>query len=92
MLQDLVLIDQKISPETFLLILLDHLFNLLMRQNQKLGIRPAPEIHIHIVLHEERPVVDGRSLVKRLNDELILFKLGVDINHSIFDEEQGVCR
>ena len=87
MLQDLVLVDQKIPPETLLLILLDHLLHLLMRQDQKLSIRLAPEIHVHIVLHEEGPVVDSRSLVERLNDELILFKLGVDIDHSVFDED-----
>lgn len=87
LLQDLVLVDQKIPPETLLLILLDHLLHLLMRQDQKLSIRLAPEIHVHIVLHEEGPVVDCGSLVKRLNDELILFKLGVDIDHSVFDED-----
>lgn len=87
LLQDLVLVDQKIPPETLLLILLDHLLHLLMRQDQKLSIRLAPEIHVHIVLHEEGPVVDSGSLVKRLNDELILFKLGVDIDHSVFDED-----
>ena len=87
LLQDLVLVDQKIPPETLLLILLDHLLHLLMRQDQKLSIRLAPEIHVHIVLHEEGPVVDSRSLVKRLNDELILFKLGIDIDHSVFDED-----
>ena len=87
LLQDLVLVDQKIPPETLLLILLDHLLHLLMRQDQKLSIRLAPEIHVHIVLHEEGPVVDSGSLVKRLNDELILFKLGIDIDHSVFDED-----
>lgn len=87
LLQDLVLIDQKIPPETLLLILLDHLFHLLMRQDQKLSIRLAPEIHVHIILHEEGPMVDSGSLVKRLNDEFILFKLGVDIDHSVFDED-----
>ena len=87
LLQDLVLVDQKIPPETLLLILLDHLLHLLMRQDQKLSIRLAPEIHVHIVLHEEGPVVDSRSLVERLNDELILFKLGIDIDHSVFDED-----
>ena len=87
LLQDLVLVDQKIPPETLLLILLDHLLHLLMRQDQKLSIRLAPEIHVHIILHEEGPVVDSRSLIKRLNDELILFKLSVDIDHSVFDED-----
>ena len=58
LLQYLVLEDQKISTERLIFILLDKLFHLLTCQDQQLSVSFAPEVHIHVVLHEESPMVD----------------------------------
>ena len=63
-----------------------------MGQSQKFSISCTPEIYIHVILHEEGAMVDGRPLIKCLNHKLVLLKPREHFNHTLLDKEQGISR
>ena len=93
LLQDLVLIDQEVSAEGLIFILLNKVLHLVMAEAEQFGIAYAAQVNIHLVLHEEGSLVDGRTLVQLLNHELVVFKLGVGLHDAVLDEVErvGAC-
>ena len=59
LLQDLVLIDEQITTKWLVFVLFNQLLDLLVAQEQKLGISHATEVDVHVVLHEESTVIDS---------------------------------
>ena len=92
LLQDLVLVDEEITAERIILVLLDQLFHLAGGEDEKLGIGLAAQINVHEVLHEEATVVDGRTLVELLEHELVVLELGKDFHDTFLDEVERVGR
>ena len=92
LLQDLVLVDEKITAERIILVLLDQLFHLAGGEDEELGISLAAQVNVHEVLHEEATVVDGRTLVELLEHELVVLKLRKDFHNTFLDEVERVSR
>lgn len=92
LLQDLVLVYEKIAAERIILVLLDQLFHLAGGEDEELGISLAAQVNVHEVLHEEATMVDGRTLVELLEHELVVLKLGKDFHDTLLDEVERVGR
>ena len=90
LLQNLVLVDEKIATERVVFVLLDQLLHLVMAEHEKLRFSLGSQVHIHEVLHEEAAVVDRRSLVELLKDKLVVLELGKDFNDTLLDEVELV--
>jgi len=90
LLQDLVLVDEQIAAEWLVLVFLDQFLHLCMVEHEEFNIGLASEVHVHVVLHEESAVIDSRTLVELLNNELVVLKLSVGLKHALLDEVEGV--
>ena len=90
LLQDFVLIDEEVTTEGLVLILLDQLLHTGVAEDQELAVRLHPEVHIHVVLHEKGTVIDGRTFVELLEHELVILKFGVRLDDALFNEVKSV--
>jgi len=77
------LIGQYLCRETLLIVPVTNVLELLLGQLQQLGFFRYSDIDVHDILHKEGSLVDDRSLVKLFKDEVILFKLGEDLNDTL---------
>lgn len=90
LLKNLVLVDQKVSAKGFVFVLFNKLLHLVVAEAQKLGIGNAAQIDVHMVLHKEGAMVDGRALVKLFNHKFIVFKLRVGLDDAVLYEVERV--
>jgi len=63
-----------------------------MSQHKKLSFGDATELDIHVILHEEGSMIDGGAFVQILQYVLILFKIRINLDFTIFYKVQRIGR
>ena len=90
LLEQLVLVKQQTFAEGLVLVLLDNFVQLVVRELEQFAVCVAPDAHGHLVLHEDRPMIDRAALVKLLEDEGTALELRVNLHDAVFHEVERV--
>ncbi len=65
---------------------------LLNRDLQDLGGLAAPSVHLRSLLKEEHAVLHDTTAGQLINNEFLLFEVGVDLNHAVLNDPEMLLR
>jgi hypothetical protein len=90
LLKNFVLIGKDLGRESHLVITVTDLLEFLLGKLEDFGFSLYLDVDVHDVLHEEGTLIDNRTCVEGFESEVILFKVSVYINHTVFKENKSL--